>query len=247
MKGVILSIAPGAVIVDLCHGVAAQDVVEAGFLLASSYSYFPPGTIHVAVVDPGVGTSRRILAIKAHSYVFLVPDNGLIASVVPDPKIADLIVSVENERYFLKPVSSTFHGRDVFAPVAAHIAKGVPLEAFGPAVDSFETGACPQVTEVVEESGAQRLEGTVVHVDHFGNLVTNIRLPPGRKVLEVRCGGQKISEFAGTYAAVPPGEALCLVGSSGFLEISVNQGHAASKLGVRKGENIHVLLRPRPK
>ncbi len=247
MKGVITSIAPGTVIIDLCHAVRPQDVVEAGFLLASSYTYFPEGTIHVAVVDPGVGTDRAILAIRAKGYYFLVPDNGLIVPTLDGPAEADAIVHVENDAYFLKPVSATFHGRDIFAAIAAHLGKGVPLESFGPRVQIFNRGCFPAVVERRLPDGGIALDGEVVHSDNFGNLVTNIRVPEGACIQEVRCGGHVITGLQRTYADVSRGELLTLVGSSGFLEVAANQASAKDVLQSPPGEKVHVELVKKPK
>ena len=252
MKGVITSIAPGTVIIDLCHAVEPQNVTEAGFLLAASYSYFPEGTVHVAVVDPGVGTDRAVLGIKAHGYYFVVPDNGLIVPTVRDPEEAEAVVRIENENYFLQPVSSTFHGRDIFAPVAGHLAKGVPLDSFGLRVSTFRKGAFPEVFRRRLPEGVTILEGEVIHVDNFGNLVTNIRLSPAARVREVTVGRRRIPAFGRTFADTAPGTLLAYVGSSGFLEVAVNRGRASDLFSPSegqepKGEKVHVEVEGEPK
>lgn len=246
MKGVITSIAPGTVIIDLCHAVAAQDVVEAGFLLASSYTYFPEGTIHVAVVDPGVGSDRAILALRARGYYFIVPDNGLIVPTLKDPAEADEIVRVENDTYFLKPVSSTFHGRDIFAAVAGHLGKGVPLRTFGPEVHGFDRGTFPVPSRRSLPDGRIEFEGEVVHVDNFGNLITTVFLEEELRVLSVRLADREITASAATYADVLPGQLLSLRGSSGFLEVAANRGSARDVLGCDRGEKVHVELVKEP-
>jgi hypothetical protein len=246
MKGVITSIAPGTVIIDLCHAVAPQDVVEAGFLLASSYTYFPVGTIHVAVVDPGVGTKRRILAIRAKDSYFIVPDNGLIVPTLHDPEDADEIVSVENDAYFLKPVSCTFHGRDIFAAIAAHLGKGIPLRAFGPAVQSFERGGFPPASEKRLPDGRMAIEGEVIHVDNFGNLITTVAVSEGMRIERVRLLDREIVTTGETYASVAPGELLSLRGSSGYLEVAANRGNAQEFLSCSRGEKVYVELVKQP-
>ncbi len=242
MKGVITSIAPGTMIIDLCHEVGQQDVIEAGFLLSTSYSFFPPGTIHVVVVDPGVGTDRAILAMEARGYFFLVPDNGVIVPVVGEASDADKIVKVENDAYFLKPVSTTFHGRDVFAAVAAHIAKGVPLDALGPEVSGFATAGFPRVEERRLPEGKRELQGEIIHIDHFGNLVTNIPADRLSGHVVIKCGEAVFPGLKKTYADAGRGVLLALEGSSGFMEIAANQANAQELLGVGRGKKVYIEM-----
>ncbi len=247
MKGVLASIAPGTTVIDLCHEVPPQGIVEAGCLLASAYAYFPPGTIHVAVVDPGVGTDRAVLAIEAKGFRFLVPDNGLIVPTLVGPEEADSIVRVENAACFLKPVSRTFHGRDIFAPAAAHLARGAPLASLGPAVREFDRGSFPAVMRAALPDGGELLAGEVVHVDRFGNLITNIRGVERERVSSLACAGREVAGLQGTFADVSEGALLAFIGSSGFLEVAVRGGSAAAQLRARAGEKIHVRLRNDPK
>jgi len=242
MKGVILGICPQAVIVDLCHQVTPQDVFEAAYLLCSSHEYFPPGTIHVAVVDPGVGSSRRIICAEAGGHRFLAPDNGLLSLTLKEVKL-DTMVEVSNKDLFLDSVSSTFHGRDIFAPVAAHLAMGADVAKLGKPAVRIRKVDFPKPVR----SAGGRLKGRIIHVDRFGNLVTNLThlvlhgvlARPGK--LTIRVGRTGIEGISKSYADADEGGPLALFGSTGHLEISVNQGSAAEKLKVQKGATIEVV------
>ena len=234
MKGVLLSVCPEARVVDLSHEVAPQDVAGAAFLLEGACGYFPDRTIFVCVVDPGVGSERRIVAVETRRHVFLAPDNGLLGFLADEAK---RIVRVENRACFLNPVSRTFHGRDIFAPVAGRLAKGLDPARLGPRTASLRTLDLPEPKAV-----AGGLEGRVLAIDRFGNLITNIRA--GRlAAAEIRIGRARIAGVKGTYADAAPGELLAVVGSTGRLEISVNRGHAAERLGVRVGDRVRVQRR----
>lgn len=247
MKGVIAGIDPNVRTVDISHHIAPQDVVHGAFVLAAAYAYFPAGTVHLAVVDPGVGTARRILAVECGAHRFVAPDNGLLERVLTDQP-ADRVVSVVNRCYSLKRVGCTFHGRDVFAPVAAHLAAGVPLTRLGPVVDrrSVVAGVVPQCRLSAEYG----LEGIVVAVDRFGNLMTNIDAEAieslkgriGGRPLIVELSGRPIGGLVDTYDRVPWHAPLALVGSRGLLEISVNGGDARRTLDA--GKNDPVRVRP---
>jgi len=251
MKGVILSLNPAATIVDITHEVRPQQVAQAAFLLAQALPYFPRGTIHVVVVDPGVGTARQALALATPEMLLVGPDNGVLSAALPeetrhrtllgpDPGGVGLpedyrAVVLRRRRYMWRPVSATFHGRDVFAPAAAHLSLGVGLEALGPAVRRIR--ALPPFRARRRPDGA--LEGHVLHVDHFGNLVTDVRaedLPAGR--VEVTIGGQRIEGLARTYEEGPDMKAL--VGSAGYLEVACRGGSAAYRLGVDVGAPVLV-------
>lgn len=234
MKGAILSVNPDARIVDLTHEIDSQDIASAYFLLQNSYPYFPKRTIFVAVVDPGVGTERAVLGVETAKYLFLAPDNGLLGFLGRDEKIRR-IVRMENAKYFRPSVSTTFHGRDVFAPVAAHLSRGVPLARMGPTIRAMQRIPVPTAT-----SEAGGMTGSVVSIDRFGNLITNI---PGDRILPggtVRVGKAVIRDLAQTYGNRKPGQVLAYIGSSGALEIAVNGGHAARRLGVRVGGSVRV-------
>ncbi len=235
MKGVILGICPGARIVDLTHGIPPQDVLAGCLALGEAAPYFPPGTVHVAVVDPGVGSARAALAVRTPRFLFVAPDNGILSFLSPDEVLE--VRRLENPDLWLHPVSRTFHGRDVFAPVAAHLARGVPLAEVGPEHAELRRLHLP---EPVPEPGAVR--GEVLGFDRFGNAVTNIRardLPrPGRAV---EVAGRTVP-LLGTYAEAPPGRPLALWGSWGRLEVSVRDGSARQVLGLGKGDPVRVLL-----
>lgn len=240
-RGAALVVNPDVQIVDLSHDVAPHDIAEAGYVLAGAFRYFPPGTVHVAIVDPGVGSERRILAAEFEGHILMAPDNGLL-SVVFRGDEPTRILNVTNADYFRHPVSLTFHGRDIFAPVAAHLTLGVPLEEMGQCVDDYErvAVAMPSV-----EQGA--IGGVVVHVDRFGNLVTNISREdiealgkPCGESLHVHVAETEIHGIHRTYAEVGVGDLLAVIGSGGFLEISANTGSAADVLGVGRRAPVRI-------
>jgi len=239
MKGVIAGICPQARVIDITHGVTPFDVLEAALLLRDAYHYFPPGSIHVAVVDPGVGGQRRIIAAAARGHIFLAPDNGILWPILAGDNNAR-VVTVSNHRYFLPQVSNTFHGRDIFAPVAAHLALGVPLNLLGPAVRDMHRLRVPEAQ--VRPNGT--VSGEVLRFDRFGNLITNIPegLLPGKgeKDIYVRVGRRVIRGIARSYESVKPGELLAIVGSTGMLEIARNQGNARELLRARRGMSVRV-------
>jgi len=237
MKGVILSVNPHARIIDLSHDIGSQDVLDAYFLLSNTYRYFPAGTIFVSVVDPGVGSERAIVAVETERYTFLAPDNGLLGFLDKQGGVRR-IVRVTNERLFLKPVSQTFHGRDIFAPVAGHLSLGVDFAQLGPETDRIHKIATP--APKVTKEGV--MVGEVVSIDRFGNLVTNI---PGERLagadaVEVKVGKVSIMRLSTSYASAKKGELLAIVGSTGTLEVSVNKGDARKKTGAKVGDVIRV-------
>ena len=241
MKGVILATAPGTTIVDISHEISPQEIIEAAFVLAQCAFDFPPGTVHLAVVDPGVGTSRRIILAEANGEIFLAPDNGLLTLALAKGGKARAW-SVENPNFFRHPVRATFHGRDIFAPVAGAIAAGEKPDAFGPEIPAAEVRRL-KIAHPRKTAGG--IAGEVIFVDRFGNLVTNItastigRLAsPGR--LTVACAGRKISGLKRTYADAAAGDLAALIGSFGLLEIAVANGSAADFLGGRTGEKVTV-------
>ena len=245
MKGVIAGIHPAARIVDITHHIDPQDVVHGAFILAAAYRFFPSGSVHVAVVDPGVGGGRRIVAVEGRGYRFLAPDNGLLERVLADLPSAT-VVAVENPRYFLHPVSRSFHGRDIFAPVAARLADGLPVTELGPTLErrSLVGGVVPDWR--ILEGG--RLEGAVVAADRFGNLMTNIDAAAITRMeaigsggdLKVEVGGRAVGGIVTAYEKVPRQALLAIVGSRGLLEISVNCGNAQERLGAVKGDRVIV-------
>jgi S-adenosylmethionine hydrolase len=236
MKGVILGIVPGVDLVDISHEVAPQDIHEAAYLVAGVYRFFPPQTVHLVVVDPGVGTERRGLALRVGAHRFVAPDNGVLAPVLEDSDDVEAI-ALTNSDYWLDDVSHTFHGRDSFAPVAAHLVRGVPLEALGMRIRDPVRLTLP--TPRVTERGA---EGTVLWVDRFGNLVTNIpadALAPG-EAYRVTVGRLTVTGLFTTYGQVRAGQPLALVGSHGYVEIAVREGSAAELAGVDRGAVVRV-------
>lgn len=236
MKGVILNRFPQCMLVDLTHGITHHSVLEANFSIRGSFSYFPKGTLHVIVVDPGVGSERRILFLKKEGHLFLAPDNGVLAGLLLDPEI---LRSVENDSLFLEEVSHTFHGRDIFAPVAAEILKGIEPADLGPEIDD------PVRIEWSEPSyNRDSIEGCIVYIDVYGNLVSNISRELieelGFKEPRIYLCGKEIGKPQSFYTIKPKGEALALYGSFGHLEIAVSQGSAAELYGVGTGDEIIV-------
>lgn len=239
MKGVILSVAPDARVVDLCHETPPHDIAVAAFLLAGAYHYFPRGTVHLVVVDPGVGTERRPVALAAGGHYFVGPDNGIFTLVLQRAGLGVHAVHLTEASYWLPSPSATFHGRDIFAPVAARLAGGQSLNAFGQALDPAHL---VRLGDVLARQAHGYIEGAVVHIDHFGNLLTNI---PEAWLAEggpwrVSVAGRQLHGLRRAYGDVAPGETLALIGSGGFLEIAVSQGSAAASLGASRGLPVHV-------
>jgi len=244
MKGVILGRNPDARIVDLSHGIDPQDVRQAAYLLKAAYPYFPAGSVHTAVVDPGVGSQRAILAARYDGHVFLAPDNGLLSGIWEENS-PDALVRVENKALFLEPVSHSFHGRDIFAPIAAHLSLGMDIGALGPALalDQAVHLAFPRA----ELQADDQLSGQVIAIDRFGNLATNIS---GTRIAHanpdavvIRVGHHCITGISASYSGVREGRALALIGSRGSLEIAVNRANAARRLNVAKGAPVVVTLK----
>lgn len=238
MKGVILSRAPEARIVDLSHDIPAQDVTAGAWALREAAPYFPSGTVHVAVVDPGVGTVRRPLLIAAAGQWFLGPDNGLLSLAVRERGGSGAWVLDRPERHH-QPVSATFHGRDIFASVAGHLAAGAGPSDCGTPVDRWLELAVPRV----ERRGDGSLLGCVLHVDRFGNLVTNLEASEltSPRGLRVRIAGRELGPIRTTFADVAPGEWLAYLGSAGKLEIAVREGSAAAAGRLAAGAAVEVL------
>lgn len=238
MKGVLLGICPDARLVDVSHLVPPQDVCAGAFLLTSVYRDFPAGTIHLAVVDPEVGTDRRGLVVGADHQLFVGPDNGLFSWIWREAKAREAY-SLERPDFWRREVSTTFHGRDVFAPVAAHLGRGVPAQAFGPRCTPH---LAPWTDPVATED---EITGQVIHIDRFGNAVTNItrqaleRLGPPFG-LEVSVREVTLLSIVATYADRSIGSPAALIGSTERLEIAVNQGHAARALGLHRGDPVTV-------
>ena len=242
MKGVILKIQPEAQIVDINHNVLPYDVLDGALSIGAAYRYFPARTVHVVVVDPGVGTPRRPIIATINNQYFVAPDNGVL-SVVYGREDPILVHHITSDHYYLKPVSATFHGRDIFAPVAAWLTKNWQTEAFGEVVEDFTKFAVPKPKA---QSGA--LRGAVLRVDHFGNLMTNFTpedVPePMRKPCSITMsvGGKPVKKMVETFADGPVDEAVAVFGSSGFLEIALNKGNAAAALGATRGAEVILKL-----
>lgn len=241
VKGVMLGLAPGTTIIDVTHDIPPQDIQHAAFVLWQTLPWFPAGTIHVAVVDPGVGTARRILAARCRDQVVLAPDNGLLSFVLDEWPPTE-IHSVTSEQFLLPRQSDTFHGRDVFAPVAAHVANGLSISKLGAEIGSWQRLPVP----LRAEQSDGELAGSVVHVDHYGNLVTNIRHDQldekSYRQMLIMVGNQTIRGIGRTFADAAPGELVAYCGSTGLLEVAVNGGSAARVL--TRPRTLHVLARP---
>jgi S-adenosylmethionine hydrolase len=240
MKGVILGINPEVRLVDLTHEIPPHDITAAAFVLAEAAPFFPERTIHLAVVDPGVGSARRGLAAQARGQFCLGPDNGLFHFLFRDaPDLA--IVSLENPAYFLPKVSATFHGRDIFAPVAAHLSRGLDLEKLGPAITD------PVLLPVPEPVfGDDLVDGEIFYVDRFGNLVSNINWHRMSEWLDggefrLHIGRLALNRLSRTYADAARGEVLALEGSHGYLEIACNHDNAANRLQTGRGASINII------
>lgn len=238
MKAAILKINPEAKIVDLCHKIPPQDVRRAAYMLNASYRYFPKGTIHVAVVDPGVGSKRKIICLKASGQYFIAPDNGLLSLIVEENR-PDTIVDITNKRCFLKDISHTFHGRDIFAPVAAHLSKGLNPAILGKKITSIKKIDFPK--PVIKD---KTIIGEIIYIDEFGNLVTNIdektlsRLSKDPKKRIIKVKSKSISGIKESYAQVGKGKLLAIIGSIGNLEISANKKSAQKILEAKIKDKV---------
>ena len=245
MKGVILGINPSAQIVDLTHDISSQDVHEAAFSIYTAHDYFPDGTIHVIVVDPGVGSERHAIVHQTDRAFFVCPDNGVLSYLLRGLQAAKVgqghliqTVAIQNRAYCLPEVSNTFHGRDVFAPVAAHLSLGVPLTDFGPRVQ-----ALVRLPLQEPEVSGNILTGQVIKIDTFGNAITNItaRAFIGEmSVYEIRVGRVVLTRLNRAYVESGIGEPLAIIGSTGFLEIAINAGNAKAALGLELGDPVEI-------
>jgi len=235
LKGVILKINPDVNIVDITHNVTPFDLLDGALAIGSSYSYFPPRTIHVVVIDPGVGTDRRPLLVTAETQYFVAPDNGVL-SLVYEREESILVRHANVEHYYLQPLSKTFHGRDIFAPVAAWLSKGSQAAAMGDEITDYKKFAMPR-----PKTSDGVMKGVVLRVDSFGNLVTNFRpehLPAAALetgAVQLQVGAQSVTRLVNTFAQGNPGEAFAYIGSNGFVEIGVNKGSAAKTLNAGRG------------
>ncbi len=245
LKGVILSINPSAAIVDISHDVPPFDIRAGGFLLSSCHRFFPGGTIFLAVVDPGVGSSRKIILVETGKYFFVSPDNGLLTQALENETIKG-IREIRNEKFFLTLERTTFEGRDRMAPAAAWLSLGAPLEDFGPELDDYKRLSWPKPF-----FGLSEASGTVVFRDRFGNLITNL---PGVRVETFReghlprkavlmAGKKEVLHFRKTYAEARKGEIFAITGSTGFLEIAFREGAASEETGLRPGDEVRIFVK----
>jgi S-adenosyl-L-methionine hydrolase (adenosine-forming) len=244
VKGVILSVNPEVRMVDLSHSVQPFDVLDGALTIAQAYRYFPSDTIHMVIVDPGVGTQRRPILVTTEKHVFIAPDNGVL-SLVYEREERISVRHITSEHYFLQPVSATFHGRDIFAPVAGYLSKGVETAKFGDEISDYVRLAAPKPKAINE----RMLRGVVLKVDQFGNIITNITpaeapalfqaQPPAFKIM---VGASEVVKVSQAYADGAPGEPFGILGSMGFLEIAMNRGSAAQVLGAQKGTEVGVIL-----
>jgi S-adenosyl-L-methionine hydrolase (adenosine-forming) len=244
IKGVILNISPEIEIVDISHSVQAFDVLDGALTIAQAYSYFPSGTVHMVVVDPGVGTARRPILVTSDRHHFVAPDNGVLSMVYAKEERLH-IRHVTAEHYSLQPISNTFHARDIFAPVAAWLAKGVDPEKFGDEISDFVRFNPPKPKSV----NGNTLRGVILKVDRFGNLVTNIT-PQDAPMLfgtapapfKLVVGKHEITSILPNYSEGSPGEVFGILGSMGYLEIAANRGSAAKIIGSGKGSEVTISL-----
>jgi Uncharacterized conserved protein len=245
IKGVILDIAPEAQIVDISHAVQAFDILDGALTISQAYSYFPSETVHLVVVDPGVGTARRPIILTADRHIFVAPDNGVL-SLVYEREERKSVRHITADHYFREPRSNTFHARDIFAPVAANLAKGLGADRFGEEVTDYVRFASPRPKPVDERT----LRGVVLKVDRFGNLVTNITQKDAPQLFVATPPPFKISigtkaqatRMCTNYAEGTPGEVFGIIGSMGFLEVATNRGSAYQVMGAGKGSEVNVVM-----
>lgn len=240
MKGVILGLQPAAQIIDITHEIQPFEIADGAFTIAQAYRYFPKRTIHVIVVDPGVGSTRRPLLAEMEGYHFIAPDNGVLSMVFAHGK--PKVRHITGERYFLHPVSRTFHGRDVFAPVAAHVASGIPPARFGKLINDYLNLTFHRPNR----TGKNSWIGSVLKVDRFGNLITNLHIEEFSDIrtrpFQLLLGSLAITRLALTFTDCAPGEVFVVAGSSGYLEVAINQASAAKTLGFGAGSPVELAI-----
>jgi S-adenosyl-L-methionine hydrolase (adenosine-forming) len=247
MKGVILSICPAASIVDITHQIDPQDIVQAAYLIPSFYRFFPLGTVHLIVVDPGVGGERDILAVSHRGHVFIAPDNGVLTLLMSREK-SDTIVRINNANYFLKPVSSSFHGRDIFAPISAQIINGLTLKDLGTRIECEDIIRLKDLSCRLSKTG--ELFGKIISIDRFGNLTTNIDSDSllalcqskFKNNIQIRISAHEISGLSDRYSNAELNAPLALIGSRNYLEIAVNCGSAEEYFKAHKGDPVQVTI-----
>lgn len=241
IKAVILKINPYAQIVDICHEVKPQDIQEAAFLLKSSFKFFPLGTVHLVVVDPGVGSQRKKIIVKTKNYYFVAPDNGVLSLALKDKPPTE-IFEITNPKYFLKPTSDTFHGRDIFSPVAAYLSKGEDISKFGKRIKSYQELYLPEV-----KITPKILTGEIIYIDRFGNLISNIDKHLLRnfirdKKFRISIKNKTLDRISNSYSKGAKLKPVALIDSFNYLEIAINCGSAHDYLKVNKGEKIIIKI-----
>ncbi|MFC1538403.1 S-adenosyl-l-methionine hydroxide adenosyltransferase family protein [Candidatus Latescibacterota bacterium] len=241
MKGIVLSINPKACQIDITHEILSHDIIHASFIIANAYHHFPKGTIHVAVVDPGVGGERKNIAVLTKNYFFVGPDNGIFSNVLSNEFIIE-VREIKNLPFIKKTISSTFHGRDVYAPCAGHISAGKKFTDIGPLVDNVKYLDYPKVKE-----GKTSLTGEIVFIDSFGNMITNISEHMFKSFtrgnsFEIYFASERFDKISKFYSEIPRGKPLALIGSTGYLEISMNGGNASSYFMTSVGASLTVQL-----
>jgi len=244
LKGVILDIVPNAAIVDICHAVQAFDILDGALAIAQAYSYFPARTVHLVVVDPGVGSARRPIIASSEKYNFVAPDNGVL-SLMYARETRLSVRDITATHYFLQPISQTFHARDIFAPIAGYLAKGVDLEKFGDEITDYVRFNAPKP----KAADGNSLRGVVLRVDRFGNLITNFApedapalfqasVPPFKMVV----GKREVTSLRTSYSEGAAGEVFAIVGSMGYIEIATNRGSAAQLASAAKGTEVQLVM-----
>ena len=240
MKGAILKVNARCLVTDITHQINPQNILQAAYVLQNSYPYYPPGTVHVVVVDPGVGMEQRAVALETEGHFFVGPDNGVFSGLLSGKGKVEAY-EIADRKYSLWPVSPTFHGRDIFAPAAGHLSLGLPSGKLGPRVKGLVRRESPRPEETKKRLGAQ-----ILWADSFGNLTTNVTQKDFGRALasrpfQIKGKGWKIDRLSRTYGKEKPGQPMALFGSGGRLEISVNQGNALDALGLKPGEAISIL------
>jgi len=248
MKGVMIDINPDVKFVDISHAVQPFDVFDGALTIAQAYPYFPTGTVHLVIVDPGVGTTRRPIVVSSKKYLFVAPDNGVLSLVYDhEPELS--VRAITADRYFLEPLSHTFHGRDIFSPIAAHLSKGVDPASLGEEVNDYVRFSAPK-----PELGANRtLRGVVLKVDRFGNLITNITPEDAPGLFQAEAlpfklsvGKREITQIRAAYADGAPGEVFAILGSMGFLEIAANRAAASKLAEATRGSDVTIFFEGAP-
>lgn len=242
VKGVLLSINPNCEIIDISHDIGSHDILEGAFVLQTAYPFFPTRSVHLVVVDPGVGSRRRPILVCTENHYFIGPDNGVF-SFVYEREHVTRVLAITSEHYFLQPVSNTFHARDVFGPVAAWLSKGIEADKFGDPITDFVKYSLPRVRSASDTT----LQGFVLHIDKFGNLITNVTPADlasknASSIASVRLGNKEITSVHKAYADAKQGEVFAILGSSGYYEISTSKASAAKVLGAQRGNEVTFVL-----